>query len=274
MTIVAVERASWITDGDRRPFELRHGYADDPRLSHQQLSALAGRLPASSIEMNHADLDPLHQSDGAVALDRPAEAVASDIVALRRWMAIKNIEQLPDYRALVDEGLEGADAGLGLGPAMIAREGYVFLSAAASVTPAHVDHEHNLLLQVRGTKSVTIGTFADPELEQAVMEGMHSGRYGRTGFPPHESRTFTLEPGTGVYIPPRAIHVVQNHDALSISLSLVFHTRSLERAARVYAVNAKLRHLGLHPRPPGRSGAVDRTKSGAALAWRSVRRRT
>jgi hypothetical protein len=274
MTLVAVERAAWAADGDRRPFALRHGFADDPRLSHQEVSALAGRLPASSIEMNHADLDPLHDSDGVLPLDRPADAVARDIVALGRWMAIKNIEQLPDYRLLVDEGLDEADAGLGLGAAMIAREGYVFLSAAASVTPAHVDHEHNLLLQVRGTKSVTIGTFEDPALEQAVMEGMHSGRYGRTGFPPHESRTFTLEPGTGVYIPPRAIHVVHNHGALSISLSLVFHTQSLERAARVYAVNAKLRRLGLHPRPPGRSVAVDRAKSGAALAWRSARRRT
>jgi hypothetical protein len=274
MSLVEVDRTAWHADGDRRPFALRHGFANDPRLTHDQVSAVAGRLPVSSIEMNRADLELLHHGEGAEALDRPAADVARDIVSLRRWMAIKNIEQLPDYRRLVDEGLDGADAGLGLGSAMLAREGYIFLSAASSVVPAHVDHEHNLLLQVRGTKTVTVGSFPDGEREQEVMEGMHSGSYGRTGFPPHDPRTFTLEPGTGVYIPPRAVHVVENHDDLSISLSLVFHTRGLERAARVYAVNGKLRRLGLHPRPPGRSLGVDRAKSGAALAWRAARRRT
>ena len=153
---------------------------------------------------------------------------------------------------------------------MIAREGYLFLSAAASVTPAHVDHEHNLLLQVRGTKTVIVGSFPNQALEQSVMEGMHSGRYGRTGFPPHASQTFTLLPGTGVYIPPRAVHIVETHDTLSLSLSLVFHTRSLERAARVYAVNAKLRRMGLSPRPPGRSVVADIAKSSVARLWRGA----
>lgn len=272
MTFIEVDRAAWQAEGGSRPFALRHGFADDPRLTHEQVSTLAGRLPATSIEMNRADLEPLH-AEGALALDRPAEEVACDIVALGRWMAIKNIEQLPDYRQLLDEGLDSADAGLGLGPAMIAREGYIFLSAASSVTPAHVDHEHNLLLQIRGTKTVTLGSIPDTAREQEFMEGIHSGRYGWTGFAPHEPRTFTLEPGTGVYIPPRAVHVVHNDDDLSISLSLVFHTIGLERAARVYAVNAKLRRLGLNPRPPGRSLGVDKAKSGVALGWRAVRRR-
>lgn len=270
MTIVQVDQVAWSAGEGRRPFELRHDLADDPRLTHEAVSRVAGRLPAASIEMNHRDLHPLHAADGAVALDRPAEAVARDIVALGRWMAIKNIEQLPDYREVVDEGLDAADVGLGLGSAMIAREGYIFLSAARSVTPAHVDHEHNLLLQVRGTKRVTIGTFADPDREQAVMEGMHSGRYGRTGFAPHEPQTFTLGPGAGVYIPPRAVHLVENEDDLCISLSLVFHTVGLERAARVYALNAKLRRAGLRPRPPGTSLARDKAKSAATLAWRTL----
>ena len=237
------------------------------------MATLAGRLPETSIEMNRSDLELLHAVDGAEPLDRPAEIVAREIVAHPRWMAIKNLEQVPDYRAVVNEGLDSADLGLGLGPAMNAREGYIFLSAASTVTPAHVDHEHNLLLQVVGTKRVTVGSFADPDHESDVMEGMHSGRYGRTGVLPHEPRTFELEPGTGVYIPPRAVHMVEVGEGLSISLSLVFHTRELERSARVYAVNAKLRKTGLRPRPPGSSVAADKAKSAAAIAWRTLRSR-
>jgi hypothetical protein len=268
MTFIEVDRTAWQHDRSR-PFALRHGFVDDPRLSHEQVSALAGRLPATSVEMNRADVDPVH-AEAALTVDRPAEQVARDVVALRRWMAIKNIEQVPDYRQLLDEGLDSADAGLALGRAMVAREGYIFLSAASSVTPAHLDHEHNLLLQIRGTKTVTLGSFPDAASEQAFMEG---GSYGWTGFAPHDPQIFQLEPGTGVYIPPGAVHMVQNGDDLSISFSLVFHTTELEREARVHAVNAKLRRLGLHPRPPGRSVTVDRAKSGAALAWRTARRR-
>lgn len=270
---VEVDRSLWLARGGARPFALRHSFAGDPRLSHDAVAGLAGRLPTTSIEMNHSNLEPLHAAEGAEPLDRPAEQVAREIVALRRWMAIKNIEQIADYQPVVDDGLRSADDGLGLGAAMIAREGYIFVSAGSSVTPAHVDHEHNLLLQVEGTKTVTIGSFPNPTLEHEVMEGMHSGRYGRTGFPPYEPEAFTLEPGTGVYIPPRAVHTVETHGDLSISLSLVFHTPALERAARVYAVNAKLRRRGLHPRPPGRSLGVDVAKSSAARAWRAARGR-
>lgn len=272
MTAVTLAAEDWRAHGGRAPFALRHGLADDSRLATEPVARLAGRLPATSVEMNRSDLDPLHGADGGMALDRSAEEIAREIAALRRWMALKNIEQVPDYRRLVDEGLDAADLGLGLGRAMTAREGYLFLSAAASVTPAHVDHEHNLLLQVRGTKTVTVGSFPDAERERAVMEGMHSGRYGRTGFPPHAPRTFTLTPGTGVYIPPRAVHMVETHDDLSLSLSLVFHTRDLDRAALVYAVNAKLRRVGLTPRPPGRSRAADAAKASIARSWRAVRR--
>lgn len=80
-------------------------------------------------------------------------------------------------------------------------EGYIFLSPPGSVTPAHVDHEHNFLLQVEGTKTMTIG-FLDPDREERLLESMYDGHYGRTDALPDECESFVLEPGTGVYVPP------------------------------------------------------------------------
>ena len=45
---------------------------------------------------------------------------------------------------------------------MTEREGFIFLSAPGSTTPAHTDPEHNFLLQVRGPKEMNVGAFPDP----------------------------------------------------------------------------------------------------------------
>jgi hypothetical protein len=58
-------------------------------------------------------------------------------------MTTKNLEQDPEYLALVNEALDAADEGLRLGKAMIGREGYIFVSAPHAITPTHVDHEQS-----------------------------------------------------------------------------------------------------------------------------------
>ena len=83
---------------------------------------------------------------------------------------------------------------------------------------------------------------------------------------------YRLEPGEGMYISPALVHMIHTlGDEMSISLSLVFHTPTLDRGARVHAANHDLRRLGLSPRPFGRSRASDATKSAAVLAWRRVK---
>lgn len=270
---LVVEPATWADHAGRRPFLVEHGLADEPLLAHDAVCALADRLPEADVEMNTADLPAILDSDAVPVLDRRPGELARRIEELRRWMALSYIEQIGEYRALVDRCL--ADAGPAVaawGGGMTKREGYIFLSAASSVTPAHVDHEHNFLLQIRGTKRVTIGSFEGGEEEQRALEGMHSGHYGRVRALPPDATTFTIEPGTGVYIPPRAVHMIENTGALSISLSLVWHTPELDRASLVYAMNAKLRRLGITPRPPGTSAAGDRVKSAAVTAWRGAQR--
>lgn len=261
----------WSVGGGRRPFGLRHRLAGDPRLSVDAVAALAERLPPGAIETTTGALPLMYDGDDAPAVSGAAAALIAGMAAGRGWMAIKHIELDEAYRPLVDAALSAATAQLGVAGTTRSREGYIFVSSGQATTPAHVDHEHNLLLQVLGTKRVLVGTFPDAASEARVMEGMHSGSYGRTGFLPHHPTTFDLAPGTGVYIPPCGIHLVQCDAELSVSLSVVFHTVELERSARVYSCNARLRRLGLQPRPPQRSVAVDRLKSGAVLAAQRLR---
>lgn len=74
------------------------------------------------------------------------------------------------------------------------------------------------------------------------------------------------------YISPALVHRIHTlGDEMSISLSLVFHTPSLDRGARVHAANHDLSRQGLSPLPFGRSRVRDATKSAAVLAWRRVK---
>ena len=82
----------------------------------------------------------------------------------------------------------GREGGMGM------REGFVFLSAPGSVTPSHTDPEHNLLLQIRGTKDMNVGESPDAGTQQTVLE---SGGHRNIDWEPVNSRTFALGPATG-----------------------------------------------------------------------------
>jgi Cupin superfamily protein len=270
VALIDLDHDDWLVHGDRDSFTFTHSMTGDPRLTLPSIAKLAGRLPSESVDMNYIDLDPAFPGQGTPPLDVPATQMVLEIEGMQRWMTAKNLEQDPEYLDLINEALDSVDRGLQLGKAMIGREGYIFVSAPTSTTPAHVDHEHNLLLQIQGTKRVTVGGFPSVEAEQALLEFLNTGGYGRTGYLPSNPVTFELEPGTGMYIPPRCVHMVENGPELCISLSLVFHTVGLLRAARVYQVNAKMRRFGVHPRPYGRSLNVDKTKSAVMLVWQRM----
>ena len=273
MPLLHIDEDEWLANAGRTPFLFTHELATDPRLAHDAVVDLAGRLKTEDVEINQADLPTVMDSDHVPELDGEPAQLARDIESMSRWMALSYIEQVPEYHEVVHGALQSAGPAVATwGGGMQKLEGYIFLSAPNAITPAHVDHEHNFLLQINGTKNVTIGSFHGGDEEQRALEGMYSGHYGRTRGLPDDARTFTIAPGQGVYIPPRAVHMIENTGAMSISLSLVWHTPELDRASRVYALNAKLRRLGLDPRPPERSALVDNAKSATVIAWRKLRR--
>jgi hypothetical protein len=188
-------------------------------------------------------------------------------------MVLKHIEQDPEYKRLLDETLdEVAPLVNDREGGMHRREGFVFLSAPNSVTPSHIDPEHNFLLQVRGWKEMNVGRFGDPRAEQELLERYYSGGHRNLDWKPEDATTYRLDPGNGIYVPVHAPHFVRNGDSVSVSLSITWFTPAIERAARVHGLNARLRKLGMSPVAPGRRTASDQAKAGAAKALAAARR--
>ena len=266
-------RAQWREHGGRSATTFHHRLVSEPLLQLEALAQLADRLAPDQIEVTRAAAPTVVDQRVTERLGTDGDRTPGDLVraaeADGRWMAMRRIEAVPVYRRLVD-GLFGefcAMAAIEAGRAD-RPEGYIFIGASGAVTPAHVDHEHNLFFQVQGTKRFTTGEFPDAERRHHTFEGMYSDDYGSTNFAPANAVIHVLEPGDGLYVPPPALHLVENSGSLAISFSLVFHDAALDREARVYAFNAHLRHLGLAPRPPGRSTAADQAKSLVVETWR------
>lgn len=254
---------------------LTHGLAGHPLLSFAALADLAERLPADSIEYNPGAL-PI----GIAPEDVPAPVLGAaetirQIASAGSWVALKRIEQVPEYGALLREVLGELEASVApvTGP-MHQLEGFVFVTSPGSVTPFHFDPEHNILLQIAGTKTMTLFPVEDETLfPPRVHEAFHLGRHHRNlpwddGFAPRGT-ALTIAPGEAIHVPVKAPHWVQNGAAPSVSLSVTWRSDWSYAEADARAFNRVLRATGLTPASPAPFPAGNRPKS---LAWRALRR--
>jgi hypothetical protein len=256
----------------KEPFAVHHNLAENELLSIGAVADLAEALPAESIEHNRGDIPTVVGDREVERVDESPGEIARNIETNGSWMVLKNIEQVPAYHQLLDETLDEVDPLVrGREGGMNLREGYVFLSAPNSTTPAHTDHEHNFLLQIRGTKEMSIGRFRDPEAEQLQVERMFGGQRNMDELP-DDPTAYDLAPGDGVYVPPNAPHWVVNGPQVSVSLSITFRTPVTERGAIVHVVNRRLRRLRIRPRPPGEHLATDKAKFAMHRTLKSLRR--
>jgi hypothetical protein len=259
---------------DLRSMGVRHRVADHPLLTLEALVELADRLPPHAIERNPDDLPLLLPAGGNPpgGVAAPGAAVRA-VPRARSWIVLWHVERDPAYRRLLDDLLDEVEPIVSRDRRdMRRREAFVFISSARARTPVHIDPEHNLLLQITGSKLVRVGAFATEAEAQPVIERYYDGGHRNLEVCPAEAAEFALEKGVGVYIPPMAPHWVENGDApLSIALSITFRTRASQRREHACEVNARLRRLGLHPRPAGRSGVADAAKASAWRRYRALR---
>ena len=141
----------------------------------------------------------------------------------------------------------------------------------------HFDVEHSFLLQVRGTKNVSVAAFEhDTRLLQRELDRYVDGAECNFDVMQAAAETFRLDPGVGVYLPSYVPHWVETEAGVSISFSIPFYTAFCKRAEDVHRINSQLRKLHLSPRPPGSSAPRDKVKAVASrslLKLRSARRK-
>lgn len=143
------------------------------------------------------------------------------------------------------------------------REMTVFVTSPRGVTPFHMDHMQNLLLQVRGKKTVVVFDQNDRNLishearERFYGLGDQDAAVYRKDIP---GREFRIASGLGVHIPSLAPHLVKNSDEVSVSASIAFCMPDIDMRARIYQANRYLRRFGMKPKDPGQSRLSDLAK--------------
>ena len=254
------------------PFPVHHDLVDNPLLTLDAIADLADFLPAeTNVEHNLGDVPEILPSGEAKRLDLSPGEIVRTVDSNGCWMVLKRIEEHPAYRELLEDTLSEVTAAVARteGP-IVGREGFIFISAPNSVTPAHIDPEYNFLLQIRGTKDMIVGGHPDAETEATEVERYYGGGHRNITWLPDQAQTFPMSPGDGVFVPLHAPHVVRNGPEPSISLSVTWNTEESSQAAVIHKINARLRSLKLHPAPPGEHPGMDRAKVGAYKAARSA----
>lgn len=141
----------------------------------------------------------------------------------------------------------------------------LLLSSPKISTPFHIDHETNFLFQLQGSKDVCLFPATDRELvPDQEVEDYYSGNFDAVRYRPEmqdRGTVYRLTPGEVVHHPPLAPHWVKNGDNISVSISINYCMKSLEKRARVYQANYLLRKMGLKPLPPGLAPLRDGLKT-------------
>jgi hypothetical protein len=257
-----------------RPAEFIHDLHLDDRLTLASVADLADRLPRQSVIYDTA-AQPLLVPQGGPprgALDRPGDVIRS-LSSANAWLTLLNVEDDPGFAELMNTMLDQLESGMSAKQdRMRKRAAFVFVSSPNSVTPVHFDIEHSLLMQVRGSKTLSIGRWESDAVRRHEIDRYWDGSHGRIEALPHEATTYALTPGRAVYIPPGTPHWVHNGPDISLSVTLTYFTADTVRENRIEAFNGHLRRVHLNPREPGRSATVDTAKIGAITVWAIGRR--
>jgi hypothetical protein len=240
----------------RQPFLIRHNLCEHPLFDLERLLSLAKTLPEECLEYNAGQLPVSIDHSQTPRNGLSADETIRRIAECKSWMVLKYVERDSDYRRLLNDCLdEVRPHSEKVAPGMCQAQSFVFITSPGSVTPLHIDPEHNFLLQIRGSKTVHLYDGRDRTLlPEKQLEHFYCDR-GRNmqhqQWFEEKSWTFDLQSGYGLHFPVTYPHWVQNGGDVSISYSITFRTPDLDRRRALYAINDRLRRWKLAPSPVG-----------------------
>ncbi len=256
------------------PHRLTHQLRAHELLTLEAIATLGETLPPESVEYNPGDLPVGIDADEVPDNGLSIGETIRTIDVCQSWAVLKNIEQMPAYEALLMALLGEIKPMIETRTGRMLRpQGFIFVSSPGSMTPYHFDPEHNILLQLRGTKTMTQFPAGDARFAPSTShEAYHSGHQRNLAWRDAflESGTATdLAPGQAVFVPVMAPHFVRNGPEPSISLSITWRSDWSFAEADAHGFNRLLRGAGLNPRAPGRFPA---TNKGKAYVYRALRK--
>lgn len=257
----------------REAFAFRHNLVDHRLFTLDALGDLADSLPSDLVDHNLGSVPAVNPGGEAPRVDLTPGEIVRGIETNGCWIALPRVESMPGYtdvyEAIIDEIAPYLPGGH---DSIRNKHSVVFMSAPRGVTPVHVDPEHGMLFQFRGTKSVSVGAFADEGQRERELERFFSGGHENIADLPESPDVYRVGPGDVVHLPPLIPHWVENDDNVSISLSVGFRVPEIIRIGRAYSFNARLRRIGLDPTKPGQRPRLDGAKAAAMGTLSSARR--
>ncbi|RFB78683.1 cupin-like domain-containing protein [Methylovirgula sp. 4M-Z18] len=256
---------------NKRSFEFRHRLQDTKLFEIDQLIELADKILAAGATDRFAAVNYRQANVGTKIGTTPNLGLRETVSKLDQagsWVKLSRVQDFdPKYTAVFDQLLFEME---GLLNQPLRREitwstVTIFLASPKIATPFHIDHESNFLFQLQGDKDVCLFDPNDRELvNDKEVEAFYLGNAGAATYKEHlqaRGTVYRLTPGDVVHHPPLAPHWVKNGDNISVSVSVAFGTKPLERVARIYQANSLLRTFGLAPVSPGLSPTKDKIKA-------------
>jgi hypothetical protein len=254
--LLTVDAAEFSRKFSREPFLIGHALSNHPLFQLDRLMGLAQALPEDCIEYNAGQLPVAIDHARTPRNGLSPEETIRRIAECKSWLVLKYVERDPAYRELLDRCLaEVRQHSEAIAPGMCQGQAFIFITSPGSITPIHIDPEHNFLLQIRGSKIVHQYDGRDRELlTEQQLEHFYADRGRNMEYQDwfeQKSWTFELPAGEGLHFPVTYPHWVQNGPEVSISFSITFRTPDLDRRRALYTINDRLRRWNLAPRPIG-----------------------
>lgn len=254
-----------------KPFIFRHDLANSSLFSVARLTAVAERMLArgdlKNVVMRAGQSTLAKAKFSSMPLKERLAETVRQLGESNAWLKLSSAHTVDaEYGELLRQVLGEVEelSGQRLRDKITWSALTVFMASPGITTPYHIDHESNFLMQIRGSKHISLFDPSDRVLlpfEQ--IERFYSGDFEAAQYRSEmQSRgtEFHLVPGAVVHHPPLAPHWVQNGDDVSVSVSIGFCLRPIDRVARVHQVNHYIRRFGFEPTPPGRSALRDGLK--------------